>query len=175
MPKAADGESGDRRTILLSLIRDEPGLTTVEIIRSTGFARGVVRHHLRTLTESSEIVILQNGRLQHHFITGTLTPDDQSNLALLRQGTVRRILLSIALEPIIDFSTLHTRLDVAASTLSEICTRLTRLGLINREVRGRMTYFRVHDPKMLHSLLMRIEGGLLDRMVDRFLETWQLK
>ncbi|HJN55622.1 MAG TPA: winged helix-turn-helix transcriptional regulator [Candidatus Poseidoniales archaeon] len=173
MPKAADGDKSVRRNTLLSLIQSDPGVTTAEIVRNSGLSRGVVRHHLRTLVESEQIVILQNGRQQHHFITGSLTSDDQSNLALLRQGTVRRALLLMALEPGIDFPSLLEKLDVAASTLSEICTRLTRLGLINRESRGRMTYFHVREPQMLHRLLTRIEASLLDRLVDRFLATWQ--
>ena len=175
MPKAEDGDSTTRPASILSLIQTDPGVTTAEIVRSTNLARGVVRHHLRTLVESEQIVILQNGRQQHHFITGSLTSDERSNLALLRQGTVRRALLLMALEPGIDFITLHEKLDVAASTLSEICTRLTRLGLIIRENRDRRTYFHVCDPKMLHRLLTRIESSLLDRLVDRFLATWQSK
>jgi len=36
-----------------------------------------------------------------------------------------------------------------------------------------MTYFHVREPQMLHRLLTRIEASLLDRLVDRFLATWQ--
>ena len=175
MPKAADDGQSNRRSSIFSLIQTDPGVTTAEIERGTSLARGVVRHHLRTLIESKQIVILQNGRQQHYFITGSLTSDDQSNLALLRQGTVRQALLLMALDPGINFTSLLEKLDVAPSTLSEICARLTRLGLIHRESRGRMTCFHVHDSKMLHRLLTRIEGNLLDRLVDRFLATWQSK
>ena len=175
MAKAADDGQSDRRTRILSLIQADPGVTAAEIMRGTGLARGVIRHHLRNLIESEQIIILQNGRQQHYFIIGSLTPDDQSNLTLLRQGTVRQTLLLVALEPGIDFITLTEKLGVASSTLSEICTRLTRLGLINRDNRDGMTCFHVHNPHMLHRLLTKIESNLLDRLVDRFLATWQSK
>lgn len=168
-----EDEPQDRRAVLRELIHAEPGMTTAELVRETGFARSVVRHHLRNLLAIGDVVMYQSGRNQHHFAPDVLSVDEQANLALLRQGTVRRVLLTIALEPNIEFGDLGHRVEVADSTLSELCTRLERLGLLERDRRGRVSHFRVADPRLLHALLSRIRSGLLDRLVDRFLDTWQ--
>ena len=165
-------EGGNKRERLHSIIKNEPGLTTSEIVKKSGFSRSVVRHHLNKLLREESIVIHQNGRSQHHFISGSITLHDQANLAHLREGPVRRVVLTIASHPKTTFTDLMGLLEMSPSSLHDNCKKLERLGLINRKKDGN-TYFTITDPKLLHTLLTKIQSSLLDRLVDHFLDSWK--
>ena len=165
-------ELPNRRRQILDLIESNPGLTIADIQRMTGLARGVVRYHISTLLSANDIEEHQDGRNTRFFWPGLLSSDEKANLSLLRHDRVRQVLLLVAMEPGVSFRALAELLEISLSTLSEMATRLERIGLLSRQRKGRSSSFSVPDTKLLHRLLKIIQPSLVDRLVDHFLDTW---
>jgi predicted transcriptional regulator len=93
-------------------------------------------------------------------------------ISALRQEMPRRIVLLLIQSPGIDHRGVQERMGLGASTLTFYMHDLIDKGLVGKRREGRRSIYWVIEPDRVVRLLVTYRPSFLDRMVDRFLETW---
>lgn len=165
---ALDLES--RRRIYTRVV-DHPGAYLREIHRALGGSMGALEYHLGQLEEAGLVRVerAENKR----FFPATMDARESRALALLRQASVRRILLVLLEWREAGHQDVMARAQLRSPSLSYHATKLVDAGLVAREKRGRETRYRLQDEALVLRLLVQHRASFLDRLVDAFLDGFE--
>jgi predicted transcriptional regulator len=132
---------------------------------------GQLEYHLRFLEEQG-LVGAKEDRYYKRFFPSDMGATERRLLSALRQEMPRRIVLLVLETPGMDHRTIQERTGLGASTLSFYMRDLIKKGLVERRREGRRSLYVVLDVDRVVKVLITYRPSFLDRMVDRFLETW---
>ena len=117
---------------LLALLRREPGLHHMELVRRLGKGNGTVEHHLLRMVRAGTVRRVQTPGYTCYFASGPAdAPDPQAALRVaLRAPTARRLAAAVARAPPSSLSQLAQALGIAVSTAHYHAGRLVAAGLL---------------------------------------------
>ena len=114
---------------IMAFILTNPGVYLREIGDELGLPMGVVQYHLWVLGRSGELEECRSGRYRRFFGANRYPEAGRRVLALLRQGTAGRILLSLAERPLTHVA-LAGALGISSQALSWHTKRLRDTGML---------------------------------------------
>lgn len=162
----------DTRKSLYEFIKNNPGTHLREVQRRLGMSIGLLKFHIQYLL-THEIIIEKSDRYyKRYFLSGRLGSIDKVTLFALRQQNPRWIILYILEHPNTKHKELLVRFDFKPSTLSFYLKNLVDKGIIIRRRAGRASNYSIIDPEAIVHILITYRPSFLDKLVDRFLETW---
>ena len=156
----------ETRKRVYDLVASSPGLHLREIERSSGLPLGVVRYHLERLQREG-LIFAQEDRYFKRFFPKNRVPNvPTETMAVLRQQSLRRILLHLLNKPGATHEQLRTELQLPPSTLSTYLSTLVTKGTVRRERRGRENLYFVVDEESVIKVLLVYRPSFLDKLVD---------
>jgi len=132
---------------------------------------GQLEYHLHYL-EQRGLLDSKEDRYYKRFYPVDMGATDRRLLSAIRQEKPRQIVLIVLQQPGIDHKTLQKEMGIGASSLSFYMKDLIDKEVIDKKREGRRSLYTVKDPDRIVKLLITYRPSFLDKMVDRFLETW---
>jgi predicted transcriptional regulator len=132
---------------------------------------GQLEYHLHYL-EKRGLLDSKEDRYYKRFYPVEMAATDRRLLSAIRQEKPRQIVLIVLQQPGIDHKTLQKEMGIGASSLSFYMKDLIDKEVIDKKREGRRSLYTVKDPDRIVKLLITYRPSFLDKMVDRFLETW---
>jgi len=156
----------ETRKAVYDVVVRKPGIHLREIERETNLSLGVVRYHLERL-QSEGLISAEEDRYFKRFFPKNRVPNvPTGTFAVLRQQSLRRVMLHLLNNPGSTHAQLMEALRLPASTLSTYLSILLDKGVISRERRGKENLYSVMDEESVIKVLLVYRPGFLDKLVD---------
>jgi DNA-binding transcriptional ArsR family regulator len=162
--------SNPRIVLLLNIIQKNPGIGYRGIQKLSGYPQGTLTNSLFNLEKDSMIISKRSPRRTNYF-PAYIPSEEYLTLINLRKETAKRIILFLMANNKGKFSQLKTIVNKSAPTVSYTLTILIEHRIIRR-VPGLQPYFELQDPKTIKNAVDRIEPTVVDKMKDRFVDTF---
>jgi predicted transcriptional regulator len=161
------------RRKIYDLVKQYAGCHMREIQRTSGMSFGTVSYHLSYLQKHHLIKEERDGiHLRYYPLTTDIY--DERILALLRQRSVRNILLSIMAHEGCSHQDIVSSIHLSPSTTTWHLKKLLDSDIIRSERRGKYNAYLFNVPKeSIMNLLITFRESFLDSLVDSFLELWE--
>jgi len=132
---------------------------------------GQLEYHLHYM-EHRGLLDSKEDRYYKRFYPVEMSATDRRLLSAIRQEKPRQIVLIVVQQPGIDHKTLQKEMGIGASSLSFYMKDLIAKEVVEKKREGRRSLYTVKDQDRIVKLLITYRPSFLDKMVDRFLETW---
>ncbi len=161
------------RQSIYSLISTSPGLHFREIQRRTEIATGQLTYHLNHLQKAGLIKNINDGEYLRYYAQIQINDEERRVLELVRQKSIRHILLFLLENDNCNHELLVMNLDIAPSTISWHLKKLIDSNVVNKKVEGRKSFYSINNPELVMKVLVKYKESFLDILVDRFIEMWE--
>jgi predicted transcriptional regulator len=132
---------------------------------------GQLEYHLRYM-ETRGLLDSKEDRYYKRFFPHEMSATDRRVLSAIRQEKPRQIVLIVLGAPGIDHKAVQEGMGIGASSLSFYMKDLIEKEIVEKKREGRRSLYTIKDPDRVVKLLITYRPSFLDKMVDRFLETW---
>jgi predicted transcriptional regulator len=155
--------------LLLKLIEREPGIRYRELLRSTGFANGVLTYHLSALERASVIrVDRQQARITRYYPVNV--PESESQvLGYIRHEPIREIVSFILSQDMCTFAEIVEHTGKAPSTVSAHLKRLKDACILSVRY-GEYQLYSLANKDLIADVLSKYRQTFADRVVDNYVE-----
>lgn len=161
----------ETRKKIYARIKDRPGVYMRELERDTGISIGQLTYHLSLLVKANLVKEEIDGRFNRFYPLG-LSDYDRKILPLLRRPVLRKIILLILEKKCITNKELSENMFLSPATISWYIKTLKESNLINNENRGNEIILSLKDEDELVKIIIAYKESFLDKIVEKFLETW---
>lgn len=121
----------DNRRRVYDTIRGAPGCNTADLVRLTGMAEVVVRHHLRMLEEHQFVIMRPSGRLRTYFaLDGRVDPQLAGVYGVLKDESRRLVATAVVDGPGATQKEIAERTGISQRLVSYHLGRLENDGLV---------------------------------------------
>lgn len=156
-----------RRRVFL-LVSGNPGITESEMARLSGLNRGSVRYALDHLERRGMITSSREEKFVHYFPSNRLGSAQRAILKRIQRGIPRSLVVYVLLNPGAGFGQIAAEFDLSASTISYHLDRLVKAGLMERQSRGRESFYSLREPKTVSDVLVAFQESYLADLIDRW-------
>jgi len=156
----------ETRKRVYDLVVLNPGVHLREIERLTDLPLGVVRYHLDRLQRDDLLFVQEDRYFKRFFPKGRIPNVPTQYFAVLRQKSLRGIVLHLLNNPGSSHAAVMNALDLPASTLSTYLAYLLQRGVVRREKSGKENLYFVQDEESIVKVLMVYRPSFLDKLVD---------
>lgn len=164
----------ESRRSIYDCIRRSPGLHFREIQRRVGLATGSLDYHLHFLHKHGLVRTERTGKFLRYYPSNIAYAEQEKELLnLLRQETIRHILIYIIEKKRVNASRIASDLAISPSNLSRYLKILLEKNIVAQKKKGRFRFYAVADKKSIVSALVTYKASFLDKMVDRFIAAWE--
>lgn len=111
------------------MVHQHPGIASTRLAADLGISWGTLAYHLTRMEAANLLVTRRAGRRRLVFPT-QMQDVDEEDVALLREGTSRRIALLIVDRPGLDVPTIQAVLGITARAAYHNVKRLRDAGLV---------------------------------------------
>lgn len=166
-----DGDSSNKRSLLLRIISLAPGIRYRDLLRMTTFNNGTLTHHLSILEKNS---IIKVNRAESSNITRyypvSIPSEETLTYGFLKMKTTRQIILYLYKNKTKTFSEIVEHINKSPSTTSWTLKRLYESKIIiKRKKEGNSIEFYLKNPSIVEKILSKDNNNFLDRSVDSYL------
>ena len=162
--------SNPRISRILEIIQNNPAISYREIQKITGYPFGTLSNSLSNLEKDSKIIVKRSTRRTHHFPLH-IPSIEYPVLINLRKETAKTIITFLAENQKGTYSDFRKCTKKAPSTISVTLTNLVEEKIIKR-ISGFQPYFVLEDPQFVQNILSKISPSNIDKMKDRFADTF---
>ena len=160
------------RDRIYSTISKNPGLHFREIQRRTEIATGALQYHIDYLQKKHLILSEKDGKFSRFYAVRGEDVDTEL-MSLLRQESVRRIVLFLMKRRRATLPQISKEVSLSASTTSFHMQKLLQSEIITQKNYGKKTYFSLKDKDRVLELLLTYKKSFLDEIVDNFVDIWE--
>jgi predicted transcriptional regulator len=160
------------RDRIYSTISKNPGLHFREIQRRTEIATGALQYHIDYLQKKHLVRSEKDGKFSRFYAVRGEDVDTEL-MSLLRQESVRRIVLFLMKRRRATLPQISKEVNLSASTTSFHMQKLVQSEMIVQKNYGKKTYFSLKDKDRILELLLTYNKSFLDELVDNFVDIWE--
>ncbi|MGB8215700.1 MAG: winged helix-turn-helix transcriptional regulator [Candidatus Methanoperedens sp.] len=161
----------ETRKKIYAVINNMPGIYLRELERETSFTIGQLTYHLPILVKANLIKEETTGRFKRFYPLG-LNVYERKILPLLRRPNLRKIIILVLENKRITNKELSDKMSVSPATISWYIQILKDANLIHNETRDNGIFYSLMDEDEIIKVLIAYKESFLDKMIDRFIETW---
>jgi len=154
------------------LVVNNPGVHLREIERLTNLPLGAVRYHLDRLQQEDLVFVQEDRYFKRFFPKGRIPNVPTVYFAVLRQESLRKIVLQLVSNPGSSHAALMKALGMPASTLSTYLSYLLSKNVVRRERSGKENLYYVQDEESIMKVLLVYRPNFLDKLVDNALRLY---
>ncbi|MFH1392031.1 MAG: winged helix-turn-helix transcriptional regulator [Candidatus Diapherotrites archaeon] len=162
----------DIRKKIYNTIKRNPGLHFREIQRRVGIATGALQYHLDCLMKKNLLKTERETKFLRYYLVRQ-DFEETSLMALLRQDSMRKIIVFLMQRRFANNQTISKQVNLSPSTTSWHLEKLVESNVVEKNRRGRKTYFKLTDKEKLAELLVGYRRSFLDEAVNNFVEIWE--
>lgn len=160
----------ESRRKIYEIVKKYAGCHFREIERRTELSTGTVKYHLTYLTKNKLIVEEKDGNNIRYY-PKSFKAENKNLLGLLRQKTVRDILLFILIHNNCNHEQIVKAGNVSPSTVSWHIKKLQENNIIGFIKKGRKTFYNILiDKDEIVNLLITYQESFFDSIVDKVIE-----
>lgn len=159
-----------RKKTILNLIQSDPGVGFLEIKRTTGFAHGVLSHHLLKLERDGSIRIRRGKRKMWAFPIHS-DPKEDTTRMFLRRETSKKILVFLLEKEPANFSQIQKAIQKSPSTTSIVLKVLVEKRLVSI-IPGFPRKYCLKDAEITSFVVSSMNISQVDQLKDRFADTF---
>ena len=160
------------RDRIYSTISKNPGLHFREVQRRTEIATGALQYHIDYLQKKHLVRSEKDGKFSRFYAVRGEDVDTEL-MSLLRQESVRRIVLFLMKRRRATLPQISKEVSLSASTTSFHMQKLVQSEMIVQKNYGKKTYFSLKDKDRVLELLLTYKKSFLDEVVDNFVDLWE--
>ena len=160
------------RDRIYSTISKNPGLHFREVQRRTEIATGALQYHIDYLQKKHLVRSEKDGKFSRFYAVRGEEVDTEL-MSLLRQESVRRIVLFLMKRRRATLPQISKEVSLSASTTSFHMQKLVQSEMIVQKNYGKKTYFSLKDKDRILELLLTYKKSFLDEVVDNFVDLWE--
>jgi predicted transcriptional regulator len=134
---------------------------------------GQLTHHLNYLQKASLIKTLGAGEYLRYYANMQISDKERKVLELMRQKSVRHILLYLLEYKRCNHEQLVKSSDLSPATISWHIKKLVDSKIVDKAVVGRNSFYSINDFELAKKTLVKYRESFLDKIVDRFIEMWE--
>jgi len=155
---------------LIHLINENPGIRYNEISKRSGFVNGTLSHYLIRMECNKMIRASRKSRCAWFFPFNSLQEEDDI-IINLRKETTRTILLYLLQKNSATLSEIAFEINKSPSTTSIALSKLHEKEII-RKVLGQNRKYEIQNKGLVIEILQKTNPSLLDKLTDRFADTF---
>jgi len=165
----------DARRKIYDVVRKFAGSHFREIERKSNLPLGTAKYHLSYLTKLRLIKEEKDGNNIRYF-PKEFNAENKKLLGLLRQKTLRKILLFILTHNHCNHEQIVQSVGLSPSTVSFHLKKLERSNIIGFIKKGRNTFYDVLiDKEKIITLLITYKESFFDSMINRVIDMWDIE
>ncbi len=162
----------DARKKIYDLVTTFAGSHFRELERKSGLSTGVVKYHLNYLSKHG-LIKEEKEHNNLRYFPNYFTTENKKLLSLLRQKSIRRIMICIILSPSCDYEQLVDVVRVSPSTISWHLKRLEEEKIISRvKINQKTKYNLLINKNEIIKLLITYRETFFDNVIDNVIEMW---
>jgi predicted transcriptional regulator len=161
----------DRRRKIYAVIKKNPGLHIRELQRVINIPLASLQYHLNYMARRN-IIIEEKGEHYTRYYTKALDPEEKKILSVLRQKTMREIVLIILVSKKAKYQFLVDNLKIPTSTVSFYIKTLLANDIVERTKIGYENVYTIKNEDKISKVLISYQSSLLDILVDKWANTW---
>jgi len=161
----------ERRRRIYATIKKNPGLHIRELQRVLDIPLASLQYHLNYMARRS-IIIEEKSEHYTRYYSKALDPEDKKILSILRQKTMRDIVLIIMVNKKAKYQFLVENLTIPTSTVSFYIKCLLENNIIERTKIGHENLYTLKNEDRIAKVLIAYQSNLLDVLVDKWANTW---
>jgi len=163
----------ESRRKIYELVRQHAGGHMREIQRASGLSFGMISYHLSYLVKYNLIKEEKDGNYVRYYPV-SIDIKDEKLLALLRQRSVRTILLIVVLHEGCSHQEISTGVGLSLSTTTWHLKKLIDNGVVvsDKKIKGKAYSLGVPKERIIN-LLITYQESFLDTLVDGLVELWE--
>ncbi|MCV0410104.1 helix-turn-helix domain-containing protein [Nitrosopumilus sp.] len=159
-----------RISFLLDIIKKNPAISYRNIQKISGYPFGTLSNSLSNLEKDSRIIVKRSTRRTHYF-PAHISSVEYPVLINLRKETAKKIIKFLAENQKGTYLDFRECTNKAPSTISITLTNLVEEKIIKR-ISGFKPHFELVDPMFVQNILRKISPSNIDKMKDRFADTF---
>ena len=170
----------ENRRQIYKLIEKFPGIHFRELFRKLSISMGSFEYHLQILEKNDLIYLQKEGGFTRYFVKGKLGEEDKELATMLRNDRLRKLLLTMILNPGISHKRLTSELSWPKSTISFYLKKLQNKNIIEErplpkdesqsETGKPQRGLYVSKPDRVIHLVVLYKTGFLDELSNRILD-----
>lgn len=160
----------ESRRVIYEIVKKYAGSHFREIERKTELPTGTVKYHLNYLVKNGLIQEEKDGNAARYY-PKSFKSKNKILLGLLRQKSVRDILLFILVNNNCNHEEIVSSVNISSSTVSWHLKKLEQQNIVGYLKKGRKTFFNIlTDKDELVNLLITYQESFLDSLVDKVID-----
>ncbi|MEK6963471.1 MAG: transcriptional regulator [Nanoarchaeota archaeon] len=162
----------ETRKKIYSLIEQFPGIHFRALYRLYNRGTGNLEYHLRYL-EKKNLIKVEKSRGNKRLFPLGLNDYERNLLGVLQQGAYRRIVLKLLTDKGVNHKELVKELGKFPSTITTYLNVLEKQNVIVSRKKGREKTYELKDKDEVVKILIAYKESFLDKLVDKFVDTWE--
>ncbi len=163
-----------KRRNVYEFVKKHPGYHFRGIERKIKMPATSLKYHLNYLTRYKLIIEEKDG-ITFRYFTKEFTSQDKMILGLLRQESIRKILLFLTSHNKCNHESIANFINLSPSTVSWHMKKLESKHIVRSVKYGRNTfYILLIDKKEIITLFINYKESFLDSLVNKTIEMWDL-
>ncbi|MDC4217121.1 MAG: winged helix-turn-helix transcriptional regulator [Candidatus Nitrosopumilus limneticus] len=154
----------ERVNQILEIISKNPGINYSEIARKTGFAHGVLSHHLSKIEKSGKIQIQRTPRVARIYLA-EIQKQEAQLIKNLRNDTMKKIIVAL-LDRKLSFKEITKKVGKSQGTVSIYLKELTEQNIICRKLSDTNLTFEIVNVAYVKDIISKHQTSLFERSAD---------
>lgn len=165
----------ENRKKIYELVRKNQGCHFREIERRIKIPYGTLKYNLNFLVKHN-LLFEKKDKNNIRYYTKELNQDDLKLISLLRQNSIRKIILFLVINKNATYIDVVNFVKLSPSTVSWHLAKLLREKIIGKRKNGKyLTYFLLVDKNEIMKVLISYRESFLDSLVNRVIEAWEME
>lgn len=161
----------ERRSKIYTTIKKNPGLHIRQLQRILDIPLSSLQYHLNYMARR-HVVLEEKSEHFTRYYSKPLEAEDKKVLSVLRQKRMREIVVIILVSKKAKYQVIVQTLNLPASTVSFYLKQLMDENIIDRTKIGYENIYTLKDEDRVAKVLIAYQSSFLDKMVDKWANTW---
>jgi predicted transcriptional regulator len=160
-----------RRNEIYKIIQRNPGCHIRELQRMLNIPLASLQYHLNYMAKRN-VIVEEKSEHYTRYYSAPLDANDKKIISILRQKSLREIVLIILISKKVKLPFLAENLKIPASTISVYLKCLLENNIIDKTKIGYVNIYTIKEPEKIEKVLAVYRSSFLDKLADKWARTW---
>ena len=160
----------NKKKAILRLVQDDPGVGFIDIQKETGYANGVLSHHLKIL-EKNDLIRIRRGKRKIWVFPLHLDSENDKIRIYIRKESCKRIIEFLLENDESSFVLIQKAIEKSPSTTSITLKTLVENNIV-KKTPGFPHRYSLRDYERITNVIDTIKVSKSDTLKDRFADTF---
>jgi predicted transcriptional regulator len=163
----------DAKILIVTQIRETPGIRYRELLRLTGLSNGALEYDLRILEKSDRIKVDRSDGKRARYYSIDILANESHILGFIRNNVSRQIVTFILEHELCTFNEILGHTKKAPSTLSWHLKRLSNAAIISVTSGKKYQLYQVLDSKFVEEILYKYGESFKEQVANGYYEIFE--